>query len=58
VLHEFRRYLRIAVMTVVSIVGDARPVNASGIEISSCGMSLKTLRISRPGRPSRFLSRC
>ncbi len=42
VLHEFRRYVRIPVMTEVSIVGDARRVSASSIEISSGGMSVKT----------------
>lgn len=42
VLHEFRRYVRIPVMTEVSIVGDARRVSATSIEISSGGMSLKS----------------
>jgi Tfp pilus assembly protein PilZ len=42
VLHEFRRYVRIPVITEVSIVGDARRVSASSIEISSGGMSLKS----------------
>ena len=42
VLHEFRRYVRIPVMTEVSIVGDGRRVSATSIEISSGGMSLKT----------------
>jgi Tfp pilus assembly protein PilZ len=42
VLHEFRRYVRIPVMTEVSIVGDARRVSATSIEISSGGMSIKT----------------
>jgi len=42
VLHEFRRYVRIPVMTEVSIVGDGRRVSASTIEISSGGMSIKT----------------
>jgi len=42
VLHEFRRYVRIPVMTEVSIVGDGRRVSASSIEISSGGMSIKT----------------
>ena len=42
VLHEFRRYVRIPVMTEVSIVGDGRRVAASSIEISSGGMSVKS----------------
>jgi Tfp pilus assembly protein PilZ len=42
VLHEFRRYVRIPVMTEVSIVGDGRRISASTIEISSGGMSIKT----------------
>ena len=42
VLHEFRRYVRIPVMTEVSLVGDGRRVSATSIEISSGGMSIKT----------------
>ncbi len=42
VLHEFRRYVRIPVMTEVSLVGDGRRVSASSIEISSGGMSIKS----------------
>jgi len=42
VLHEFRRYVRIPVMTEVSIVGDSRRVSATTIEMSSGGMSIKT----------------
>jgi hypothetical protein len=42
VQHEFRRYVRIPVMTEVSIVGDGRRVSASSIEMSSGGMSLKS----------------
>jgi hypothetical protein len=42
VQHEFRRYVRIPVMTEVSLVGDGRRVSTSSIEISSGGMSLKT----------------
>jgi hypothetical protein len=42
VLHEFRRYVRIPVMTEVSIVcSDSRRFNASSVEMSSGGMSLK-----------------
>jgi Tfp pilus assembly protein PilZ len=42
VLHEFRRYVRIPVMTEVSIVGDGRRIAASSIELSSGGMSVKS----------------
>lgn len=40
VLHEFRRYVRIPVITEVSVVGDGRRISASSIEISTGGMSL------------------
>ncbi len=39
-LHEFRRYVRIPVMTQVSIVGDGRRISASSIEVSTGGMSV------------------
>lgn len=42
VLHEFRRYVRIPVMTEVSLVGDGRRVSASSIEMSTGGMSIKS----------------
>lgn len=42
VLHEFRRYVRIPVMTEVSIVGDGRRVSATSIEMSTGGMSVKS----------------
>jgi Tfp pilus assembly protein PilZ len=42
VLHEFRRYVRIPVMTEVSVIGDGRRISASSIEISTGGMSLKS----------------
>jgi len=42
VLHEFRRYVRIPVMTEVSIVGDGRRISATSIELSSGGMSVKS----------------
>ncbi len=42
VLHEFRRYVRIPVMTEVSIVGDGRRVAASSIEMSTGGMSIQS----------------
>lgn len=42
VLHEFRRYVRIPVMTEVSVIADGQRVSASSIEISTGGMSLKS----------------
>ena len=43
VLHEFRRYTRIPIMTEVTVVtNDGQRVTASSIELSSGGMSLKT----------------
>ena len=43
VLHEFRRYVRVPVMTEVSLVcSDSRRFSASSVEMSSGGMSLKS----------------
>jgi len=43
VLHEFRRYVRIPVITEVAIVSaDGRRFSASSIEMSTGGMSIKT----------------
>jgi Tfp pilus assembly protein PilZ len=42
VLHEFRRYARIPIMTEVLIIGDRRRAVASSIEMSSGGMSVKS----------------
>lgn len=42
VLHEFRRYVRIPVMTEVSLVGDGRRISATSIEMSTGGMSVKS----------------
>jgi hypothetical protein len=43
VLHEFRRYVRVPIITEVSLVAaDGRRFSASSIEVSSGGMSLKT----------------
>ena len=42
VLHEFRRYVRIPLMTEVSVVGDGHRLTASSIEMSCGGMSLKS----------------
>ncbi len=42
VLHEFRRYVRIPVITQVSLqVSEGRKITATSVEISSGGMSLK-----------------
>jgi len=42
VLHEFRRYVRIPVMTEVSVVGEGLRFVASSLEMSSGGMSVKS----------------
>jgi PilZ domain len=43
VLHEFRRYARIPIMTEVTVVShDGHRLSASSLEVSSGGMSLKT----------------
>jgi hypothetical protein len=42
VLHEFRRYVRIPVITEVSVVGDNRRISTSSIEVSTGGMSVKS----------------
>ena len=43
VLHEFRRYVRIPIMTEVTVVSnDGRRISASSLELSSGGMSLKS----------------
>jgi Tfp pilus assembly protein PilZ len=42
VQHEFRRYVRIPVMTEVTIVGDGRRASATSIEMSSGGLSVKS----------------
>jgi hypothetical protein len=43
VLHEFRRYARVPIMTEVTVVShDNQRVTASSIEVSSGGMSLKS----------------
>jgi len=52
VLHEFRRYVRIPVITEVSIVaGKERHLTASSHELSSGGMSLKCSDDLAPGLP-------
>jgi hypothetical protein len=42
VLHEFRRYVRVPLMTEVSVVGDGHRILAGSIEMSTGGMSLKS----------------
>jgi hypothetical protein len=42
VLHEFRRYVRVPLMTEVSVVGDGHRLLASSIEMSTGGLSLKS----------------
>lgn len=42
VLHEFRRYVRIPVITEVSVVAGQRQFTATSLELSSGGMSLKS----------------
>lgn len=41
VLHEFRRYVRIPVITEVSVISGQNHFSASSVEVSSGGMSLK-----------------
>ena len=49
VLHEFRRYVRIPVITEVSIIGEGRRSTATSVEMSSGGMSLKSVEAFSPG---------
>jgi hypothetical protein len=52
VLHEFRRYVRIPVMTEVSLVAqDGGRFAVTSLEISSGGMSLKGTSHLEPGQP-------
>ncbi len=52
VLHEFRRYVRIPVMTEVGIVmNDGGRITATSQEISTGGMSLKGNHVPEPGSP-------
>ena len=50
VLHEFRRYVRIPVLTAVSVVAGKDNFSASSVEISSGGMSLSTSQAVTPGQ--------
>jgi hypothetical protein len=50
VLHEFRRYVRVPIMTDVSVVApDGQRLSASSLEVSSGGMSLKSSEEVKPG---------
>ncbi len=50
VLHEFRRYVRVPIMTDVSVVlADGQRLSASSLEVSSGGMSLKSPEELKPG---------
>jgi hypothetical protein len=50
VLHEFRRYVRIPVITEVAVlVSEGRKFNGTSIEVSSGGMSIKSGEDVRPG---------
>jgi PilZ domain len=50
VLHEFRRYVRIPVITEVSVVtGDGRRFTATSHEVSSGGMSMRSHEEMSPG---------
>jgi len=51
VLHEFRRYVRIPVMTEVSITAGQAHFSATSVEVSSGGMSLKTAEDVSSGQP-------
>jgi hypothetical protein len=51
VVHEFRRYTRVPVVTEVMIVGDGRRTAASSIEMSAGGMSLKSAEDFSVGVP-------
>ena len=53
VLHEFRRYARVPVITQVSVIAGSnhRQFEASSVEVSSGGMSLKCAQEVAPGLP-------
>jgi hypothetical protein len=50
VLHEFRRYVRIPVMTEVAIQAEGKRLKATSLEVSSGGMSIKCAEELRPGQ--------
>src|SRR5215469_5127760 len=49
VLHELRRYVRIPVMTEVSVISNGKHINAPSIEMSTGGMSIKSAEDFSPG---------
>jgi len=52
VLHEFRRYVRIPVITEVTVqVNEGKKFAATSIEVSSGGMSLKSIEAVNAGQP-------
>ncbi len=51
VLHEFRRYVRIPVITEVSVAAGRDHISSSSVELSSGGMSLKSTEPVSPGQP-------
>ena len=51
VLHEFRRYVRIPVITEVAVVSNEKHFSATSLELSSGGMSLRTAEPLSPGTP-------
>jgi len=52
VLHEFRRYVRIPVITEVTVqVNEGKKFAATSIEVSSGGMSLKSIEAVSAGQP-------
>ena len=60
VLHEFRRYIRIPVMTEVAVqIGERRKITATSLEVSSGGMSIKIAGgHGAPASPSKSPSHC
>ena len=59
VLHEFRRYVRIPIITEISIVSaDGRRFTATSQEISTGGMSVKSPEDVSPVRGLRFHLLC
>lgn len=51
VLHEFRRYVRIPVITEVAVVAGQRHISTSSVDLSSGGISLKTPEEIAPATP-------
>jgi len=50
VLHEFRRYVRIPIITEISVVMGEKKFSATSMEISTGGMSLKSSDAVTPGQ--------